>query len=136
MKALVTGATGFVGGRLAQRLAADGVEVSCLVRDRDRARHLAAAGHELHEGDVTRPETLRGAGEGIDVAYYLVHGMGRGASDDFAQQERRSARPSRTWPRGRASPGGLSGRARRDARSQHLRSRHETALVLARRDRR
>jgi len=132
VKALVTGATGFVGGRLAKRLAADGVEVRCLVRDKDRARHLAAGGHELHEGDVTRPETLRGAGKGVDVAYYLVHGMGRGASDDFEQQERGAAAAFAEM----ATREGIGrivylGGLGETPGSKHLRSRHETALVLA-----
>ena len=131
MKALVTGATGFIGGRLAQRLAADGVEVRCLVRDRERARHLGAAGHELHEGDVTRPETLRGAGDGADIAYYLVHGMGRGSSDDFEEGERRAARAFGKMAKqegvGRVVYlGGLGDQPG----SKHLRSRHQTALTL------
>ena len=132
MKALVTGATGFVGGRLAQRLSADGVEVRCLVRDRARASHLAEAGHELHEGDVTKPESLRGAGEGIDVAYYLVHGMGRGSADeDFEESERRSAAAFARMARDEGVSrvvylGGLGDKPG----SKHLRSRHQTALVL------
>ncbi len=131
VKALVTGATGFVGGRLTDRLAEDGVEVRCLVRDKGRARHLAAAGHELHEGDVTRPETLRSAGDGIDVAYYLVHGMGRGASDDFEQQERRSAAAFADMAarEGVARVVYLGGLGETPG-SKHLRSRHDTALVL------
>jgi len=127
----VTGATGFVGGRLAHRLAADGVEVRCLVRDRARAEHLADAGHELHEGDVTDPETLRGAGEAVEVAYYLVHGMGRGSGDDFEEGERRAATAFAEMAReegvGRVVYlGGLGD----DPGSKHLRSRHETALKL------
>ena len=131
MKALVTGATGFVGGRLAQRLAADGAEVRCLVRDRRRAGHLAEAGHELHEGDVTRPETLSGAGAGVDVAYYLVHGMGRGSEEDFEEGERRAAQAFGAMARdegvGRVVYlGGLGDQPG----SKHLRSRHQTAVTL------
>ncbi len=80
MKALVTGATGFVGGRLARRLQAGGVEVRCLVRDREgaRARALRSEGFDVRVGDVLDPASLSGAGGGIDVAYYLVHSMGEG----------------------------------------------------------
>ena len=132
VKALVTGATGFVGGRLAQRLAEDGVEVRCLVRDRARASHLADAGHDLHEGDVTKPDSLRGAGEGVDVAYYLVHGMGRGSGgEDFEESERRSAAAFARMTRDEGVArvvylGGLGD----EPGSKHLRSRHQTAVVL------
>ena len=101
------------------------------MRDRGRAGELAEEGFELHEGDVTRPETLRGAGEGVDVAYYLVHGMGRGSSGDFEEGERRAAS---AFARMAASEGvkrvvylgGLGD----DQGSPHLRSRHATALTL------
>ena len=132
VRALVTGATGFVGGRLVEALAADGVEVRALVRDAGRARHLAEAGHELHEGDVLRPETLRGAGRGVDVAYYLVHAMGRGSNGDFAERERRSARGFAEMAKAEGVErvvylGGLGDQPQ----SEHLRSRHATAEILS-----
>jgi uncharacterized protein YbjT (DUF2867 family) len=132
MKALVTGATGFVGGRLAETLSARGAGVRCLVRDTGRAQHLADAGHELHEGDVLKPETLAGAGEGVDVAYYLVHSMGRGSGDGFEERERRAARAfaemaSREGVERVVYLGGLGDQPQ----SEHLRSRHRTAAILA-----
>jgi uncharacterized protein YbjT (DUF2867 family) len=133
MRALVTGATGFVGGRLVQALAADGAQVRCIVRDAksDRARPLADAGHELREGDVLDPESLRGAGEDVDMAYYLVHSMG-GGEGDFEERERRAARAFADMARsegvGRvAYLGGLGDKPG----SKHLRSRHETGRILA-----
>jgi nucleoside-diphosphate-sugar epimerase len=62
---LMTGATGFIGGRLAARLAAEGRAVRCLVRPGSDTSRLASLGIELTIGDVTRPETLRGAVAGV-----------------------------------------------------------------------
>jgi uncharacterized protein YbjT (DUF2867 family) len=92
MRALVAGATGFIGQALCERLLGDGVEVRALVRSSTRTRNLPIDDIELHEGDVLEPETLAGAGEDVDVAYYLVHSMGRGAdAGDFEQRELRAA---------------------------------------------
>jgi uncharacterized protein YbjT (DUF2867 family) len=68
----VTGATGLIGGRLAQARADAGWIVRCLVRERSRARDLEQRGFELHEGDVFRPATLERAGRDAEVAYYLT----------------------------------------------------------------
>jgi NAD(P)-dependent dehydrogenase (short-subunit alcohol dehydrogenase family) len=90
-RALVTGASGYIGGRLATTLADNGWTVRCMVRDRSRARDLEQHGCELHEADVLRPDTLEGIGRDVDVAYYLIHAMGRGARGDFAPREHAGA---------------------------------------------
>ena len=128
--ALVTGATGFVGGRLAGALSRTGARVRCLVRDRGRARHLEREGYELREADVTDSRSLEGVGNEIDVAYYLIHAMAGGPG--FDARERQGAvnfarMAKEDGIRRVIYLGGLG-----DAgASKHLRSRHETARVLA-----
>jgi uncharacterized protein YbjT (DUF2867 family) len=132
MRALVTGATGFIGGRLATALGERGVEVRCLVRDRQRAGELARRGFELHEGDALSAASLEGAGREIDVAYYLIHSMGRGGQGDFAEMEGRAAANFARMASAEGVKrviylGGLGDRPT----SKHLRSRQATAEVLA-----
>ena len=86
---LVTGATGYIGGRLAPRLVAQGYTVRALARDPRRLGSLAAAGVTCVAGDVLRPESLAPALAGVDVAYYLIHSMEAGP--DFAARDREAA---------------------------------------------
>jgi uncharacterized protein YbjT (DUF2867 family) len=134
VRALVTGATGFIGGRLSERLVRGGHEVRCLVRDRTRASELIELGCDVREGDVLEPATLRGLGDGVDIAYYLVHSMGRGGSGggDYRSKDVEAARSFATMARSEGVGrvvylGGLGDQPG----SEHLRSRHETAQALA-----
>jgi uncharacterized protein YbjT (DUF2867 family) len=131
MKALLSGGTGFVGGRLAARLRADGVQVRCLVRDPSRAERLAGLGCELHEGDALDVDSLSGAGDGAEVAYFLIHSMGRGDEGDFSERERRAAANFARMAKREGVEqivylGGLG-----EPKSTHLRSRQVTAKTLS-----
>jgi uncharacterized protein YbjT (DUF2867 family) len=89
---LLTGATGYIGGRLAPRLLEAGHAVRCLVRDPLRARGKVWADQvELVQGDASRPETLPAAMQGVDVAYYLIHSLAR-PNMDFVAEDVTSAR--------------------------------------------
>jgi uncharacterized protein YbjT (DUF2867 family) len=86
---LVTGATGYVGGRLIDRLLADGRSVRALARD--PARLATLDGVERAIGDVLSGSGIREALEGCETAYYLVHSMEVAADHDFAGRDRRAA---------------------------------------------
>jgi uncharacterized protein YbjT (DUF2867 family) len=127
---LVTGATGFIGERLARALADSGSRVRCLVRDAARAESLRAAGCEIVEGDVVQAQSLDGIGLGVDVAYYLIHAMAGG--EGFQQREREGAlnfarMAAREGVARVVYLGGLGDQSV----SKHLLSRHETAVTLA-----
>ncbi len=68
----VTGATGFVGGRLAERLTEEGARVRCLARPTSNRRRLEALGVELIDGDLTDRAALRRGVEGADVVFHLA----------------------------------------------------------------
>lgn len=88
---LVTGATGYVGGRLVERLRAEDRPVRALARDPSRL--TARNGVEVVRGDLLDGAGVRAALDGCSVAYYLVHSMEAAAGDgpDFASRDRRAA---------------------------------------------
>ena len=88
MRYLVTGATGYIGGRLAARLV-DAGSVRCLVRDPEKLRDVPWAQRaEIVSGDLLDPASIRAACEGVDVLYYLVHSL---SDQEFAATDRRAA---------------------------------------------
>lgn len=87
---LVTGATGYVGGRLVPALLEVDHDVRVLVRNAGKAHaHDWASQVDIHQGDATNQEDVRSAMQGVDVLYYLLHSIGSGS--DFAETERRIA---------------------------------------------
>jgi uncharacterized protein YbjT (DUF2867 family) len=107
---LVTGATGYVGGRLIPALLADGYRVRAMGRNLGKMGCRPWAGHsqvELVQGDVLDLESLKQAASGCRAAYYLVHSM-IAQKEKFVEADRRAAR----------------------ALSKHLRSRIEVADIL------
>ena len=134
---LVSGATGYVGGRLVPLLLQRGYQVRCMVRE---PRHLLGRWAqdtvrigqiEIVYGDVLEPESLTVALSDVDSAYYLIHAMGK--SGDYAERDRIGAA---NFAKAAAEAGVgrilyLGGLGRRDHKnSKHLESRHETGDVL------
>ena len=125
----VAGATGYIGGLLCGRLHEEGQRVRALARHPERAGELKEAGCEVCRADVLEPGTLGPALEGVDVAYYLVHSMGRGSDGDFAARDQEGAEnfaaaAAAAGVKRIVYLGGLG------EGSKHLDSRHRTAQTL------
>jgi uncharacterized protein YbjT (DUF2867 family) len=132
---LVTGATGYIGGRLVPELLAAGHSVRCLARSPGKLRDQPWAGQaETVRADVTDQASVRAAMEHIDIAYYLVHSLGTGRG--FEETDRRAARIFGEQARaagvrrivylGGLNPPGVPEREL----SPHLRSRAEVGRIL------
>ena len=131
-RSLVTGATGYVGGRLVPELIAAGHDVRVMVRDERKAQaHGWSTDTEIVEGDATDPEHVRTAMADVDVAYFLLHSIGTGG--DFAATERGiaetfAAEAKRAGVRRIVYLGGMIPEGQE--LSEHLQSRKEVGDIL------
>jgi uncharacterized protein YbjT (DUF2867 family) len=129
----VTGATGYIGGRLVPRLLAAGNRVRVLTRDSSKLRDVPW-GHDVEAvtGSLDDPAAAKRLCEGAEVAYYLVHSMGSHADEDFQARERDCAE---TFAEAASAAGVrrivyLSGLNPGTRLSRHLASRTEVGRIL------
>lgn len=129
---LVTGATGYIGGRLVPHLLEAGYRVRCLVRDARRLQGRSWSDQvEVVEADALRPETLPAAMEGVWATYYLIHSL-----SDTKEYRERDIIVARNFGHAAKAAGieriiYLGGLGDPDTQlSVHLRSRQETGAAL------
>ncbi len=128
---LVTGATGYIGGRLVPRLIEKGYNVRCMVRDVSRAEGRWE-GAEIVYGDVHKYESITEALKGVDVAYYLIHSMSAG-EEKFVEMDEKAAenfslKAKEAGVKRIIYLGGLG--SEKENLSPHLRSRQTTGEKL------
>src|SRR3954447_18350181 len=131
---LLTGGSGYVGGRLIPLLERQPVRLRCLVPNPEGLRSRVPAGAEVVPGDVLDRPSLDVALRGAHAAYYLVHLMSGSGSRDFEREDRRAASnfadaAGQAGVRRLVYLGGLGGAAD-PGLSPHLRSRHEVGEIL------
>lgn len=132
MNVLLTGATGYIGRRLKERLFSDkNVQLRLFVRNADKVRASTRSRVEVFEGNTFDKGSLRRALQGIDTAYYLIHSMG--TKGNFEELDRLSANNFReaciTAKVKRIIY--LGGLGRKETASRHLLSRLETGEILS-----
>lgn len=127
---LLTGATGYVGGRLLTKLEREGFAVRCLARHPAFLKNKAAASTEIFEGDLLKAESLVPAMQGVTTAYYLAHSMS--TKGVFEEEEKLSAVNFAEAARkaGVKKIIYLGGIVRGHELSPHLKSRQEVGNIL------
>ena len=127
---MLTGASGYVGGRLLNRLEGSGRPLRCLTRRPALLRDRVSAHTDVVEGDVLDRASLDVALRGVHTACYLVHSMG--GSGDFEELDRRAALnfAEAAQAAGVAQIVYLGGLGHDDDLSPHLASRHEVGRLL------
>jgi len=127
---LLTGATGYVGGRLLKALEARGHRLRCLARRPDFLRPHVAESTEVVKGDLLDSASLEPAVAGVDSAYYLVHSMG--STGAFEEEDRRAAKLFADSAReaGVRRIIYLGGLGKGEKLSRHLASRQEVGRIL------
>ncbi|MHC5010570.1 MAG: SDR family oxidoreductase [Planctomycetota bacterium] len=128
---LVTGATGYVGGRLLGALDEAGYRLRCMARRPENLEGLVPPRCDVVAGDVFDPESLRVALEGVHTAYYMIHSMG--SPRDFEAHDREAALNFAAAAREAGVErivylGGLGDAS--EELSAHLRSRQEVGRLL------
>jgi uncharacterized protein YbjT (DUF2867 family) len=127
---LLTGATGYVGGRLLPALERGGQRVRCLTRNLEVLRRRVGPATSVVTGDLQDRDSLRAAMEGVHTAFYLVHSMSSKAS--FEEEDHRAAcafgeEACRAGVKKIIYLGGLGSG---EELSTHLRSRQEVGRIL------
>ncbi len=131
-RVLLTGASGYVGGRMIPLLEQQSVVLRCLARSPDKLQPLVGTSTEVVRGDVLHPPSLDAALQGVQTAYYLVHLMS--GSADFEKEDRQAATnfadaAKKAGVQRIIYLGGLGDDTDRKL-SPHLRSRHEVGEIL------
>ncbi len=127
---LLTGATGYVGGRLLRALEQDRCRVRCLARHPEALLRRVAPTTTVVVGDVLDPESLRTGMEGVDTAFYLVHSMS--SKEGFEEEDRRAAATfgAAAHRAGVKKIVYLGALGQGEGLSDHLRSRQEVGRIL------
>lgn len=127
---LLTGASGYVGGRLLRLLEEENYSIRCMARKPQYLQANVSSSTEVVQGDVLEPETLNEALKNVHTAFYLIHSMG---AKNFEENDRKAAQnfvnaAKKNNVNRIIYLGGLGNE--KEELSAHLRSRHEVGRIF------